>query len=127
MKAVGHVNDELAKNLKGWDVTKQTEVDELMKKIDGTENKGKLGANAILGVSLAVAKAGAAAKGVPLYKHFADLAGNKDLLLPVPSFNVINGGSHAGNRLAFQEFMILPVGAKSFSHAMQIGCEVSLV
>lgn len=110
--------------MKGWDVTKQREIDELMKKLDGTENKGKLGANAILGVSLAVAKAGAAAKGVPLYQHFADLAGNPHLLLPVPSFNVINGGSHAGNRLAFQEFMILPVGAQSFSQAMQMGCEV---
>mmetsp|Transcript_658 Transcript_658/g.685 ORF Transcript_658/g.685 Transcript_658/m.685 type:complete len:457 (+) Transcript_658:84-1454(+) len=124
LKAVGNVNDTLAKNLKGWDVTKQREIDELMKKLDGTENKGKLGANAILGVSLAVAKAGAAAKGVPLYQHFADLAGNPHLLLPVPSFNVINGGSHAGNRLAFQEFMILPVGAQSFSQAMQMGCEV---
>ena len=78
--------------------------------LDGTENKGKLGANAILGVSLAVCKAGAAHKDVPLYKHIADLAGNKDLILPVPALNVINGGSHAGNRLAMQEFMILPTG-----------------
>jgi enolase len=125
LKAVANVNDILAKNLKGFDVSKQREIDELMKKLDGTENKGKFGANAILGVSLAVAKAGAAARGVPLYQHFADLAGNnKQLLLPVPSFNVINGGSHAGNRLAFQEFMILPVGAQNFSQAMQMGCEV---
>lgn len=124
LKAVKNVNETLAKSLKGFDVTKQREIDELMKKLDGTENKGNLGANAILGVSLAVAKAGAAARGIPLYQHFADVAGNTDLLLPVPSFNVINGGSHAGNRLAFQEFMILPVGAESFSHAMQIGCEV---
>lgn len=78
--------------------------------LDGTENKSKLGANAILGVSLAVAKAGAAKKGVPLYKHLADLAGNNDIVLPVPAFNVINGGSHAGNKLAMQEFMILPTG-----------------
>ena len=99
-------------------------IDDLLIKLDGTPNKGKLGANAILGVSLAVSKAGAAAKGVPLYQHYADLAGNKDLVLPVPSFNVINGGSHAGNRLAFQEFMILPVGAKSFTEAMIMGCEV---
>lgn len=75
----------------------------------GTPNKTKLGANAILGVSLAAARAGAATKGVPLYRHFADLAGNnKELVMPVPSFNVINGGSHAGNALAFQEFMVLP-------------------
>lgn len=96
-----------------------------MLNLDGTDNKAKLGANAILGVSLAVAKAGAAAKSVPLYRHFADLAGNtNDLVLPVPSFNVINGGSHAGNRLAFQEFMILPTGASSFTEAMIMGCEV---
>jgi enolase len=127
LKACNNVNDIIAKNLKGYDVTKQREIDDLMKKLDGTENKGKLGANAILGVSLAVAKAGAAAKNIPLYKHFADLSGNtKDLYLPVPSFNVINGGSHAGNRLAFQEFMVLPVGATSFHQAMQIGCEVRL-
>lgn len=81
-----------------------------MLNLDGTENKSKLGANAILGVSLAVAKAGAAKKGVPLYKHLADLAGNADIVLPVPAFNVINGGSHAGNKLAMQEFMILPTG-----------------
>ena len=78
--------------------------------LDGTDNKSKLGANAILGVSLAVCKAGAAHKGVPLYRHIADLAGNTDLILPVPAFNVINGGSHAGNKLAMQEFMILPTG-----------------
>jgi len=92
--------------------------------LDGTENKEKLGANAILGVSLAVTKAGAAAKGVPLYRHIADLAGKKDVLLPVPAFNIINGGSHAGNKLAMQEFMILPVGASSFSEAMRMGVEV---
>lgn len=86
--------------------------------------QSKLGANAILGVSLAVSKAGAGAKRVPLYQHFADLAGNTQLVLPVPSFNVINGGEHAGNKLAFQEFMILPTGAETFSHAMQIGTEV---
>ena len=73
----------------------------------------KLGANAILGVSLAVCKAGAAKKGVPLYRHIADLAGNKEVILPVPAFNVINGGSHAGNKLAMQEFMILPTGAST--------------
>ena len=98
-----------------------------MLELDGTENKTKLGANAILGVSLAVCKAGAAHKGVPLYRHIADLAGNKEVILPVPAFNVINGGTHAGNKLAMQEFMILPTGADSFRDAMRIGAEVSPV
>jgi enolase len=101
----------------------QEELDKFMIELDGTDNKGKLGANAILGVSMAACKAGAAEKGVPLYRHIADLAGNKDVLLPVPAFNVINGGSHAGNKLAFQEFMILPVGASNFSEAMRMGTE----
>jgi len=111
--------------LQGKDPTKQKELDEFMcKELDGTENKGKLGANAILAVSLCAAKAGAAEKGVPLYKHIADLAGNPKVVLPVPAFNVINGGSHAGNALAMQEFMILPVGASSFAEAMRMGSEV---
>lgn len=85
----------------------------------------KLGANALLGVSLAIARAGAAQKGVPLYQHIADIAGKKEpFILPVPTFNVINGGSHAGNKLAMQEFMIMPTGASSFSQAMKIGSEV---
>ncbi|KAK2111572.1 Beta-enolase, partial [Saguinus oedipus] len=105
-------------------VVDQEKVDKFMIELDGTENKSKFGANAILGVSLAVCKAGAAEKGVPLYRHIADLAGNPDLILPVPAFNVINGGSHAGNKLAMQEFMILPVGASSFKEAMRIGAEV---
>ncbi|KAL6127840.1 hypothetical protein ACLB2K_071201 [Fragaria x ananassa] len=84
----------------------------------------QLGANAILAVSLAVCKAGAIVKKIPLYKHIANLAGNKTLVLPVPAFNVINGGSHAGNKLAMQEFMILPVGASSFKEAMNMGVEV---
>uniref|UniRef100_A0A2I3RKY2 phosphopyruvate hydratase n=1 Tax=Pan troglodytes TaxID=9598 RepID=A0A2I3RKY2_PANTR len=84
----------------------------------------KFGANAILGVSLAVCKAGAAERELPLYRHIAQLAGNSDLILPVPAFNVINGGSHAGNKLAMQEFMILPVGAESFRDAMRLGAEV---
>ncbi|MCQ9255613.1 phosphopyruvate hydratase, partial [Vibrio parahaemolyticus] len=92
---------------------------------DGTPNKGKLGANAILGVSLAVAKAGAAEKGVPLYAHISDLAGTKKpYVLPVPFMNVLNGGSHAGGRLAFQEFMIVPSEAASFTEAMRQGAEV---
>jgi enolase len=106
------------------DVTKQELVDKFLLDLDGTPNKSKFGANAILGVSLAVARAGAAEKGVPLYRHLADLAGTKKIILPVPAFNVINGGSHAGNKLAMQEFMILPTGASSFSEAMKMGAEV---
>ena len=110
----------------GRDPTAQGEIDRAMIKLDGTPNKANLGANAILGVSLAVSKAGAAAKNVPLYKHYADLAGNTEekFTMPVPCFNVINGGSHAGNKLAFQEYFVIPTGAESFKEAMQIGCEV---
>lgn len=126
LKAIANINDTIAPFLisKNVDVTKQTEVDQLMLDLDGTENKSKLGANAILAVSLAVCKAGAAQKGVPLYRHIADLSGNKKIVLPVPSFNVINGGSHAGNKLAMQEFMILPTGAATFKEAVRIGAEV---
>jgi len=125
-KAIANINECIAPELlkANLEVTQQTEVDEFMINLDGTENKSKLGANAILGVSLAVAKAGAAKRGIPLYKHLADLAGNKDIILPVPAFNVINGGSHAGNKLAMQEFMILPTGATSFTEAMKMGSEV---
>uniref|UniRef100_A0A8C6SKP0 Beta-enolase n=1 Tax=Neogobius melanostomus TaxID=47308 RepID=A0A8C6SKP0_9GOBI len=125
-KAVGHVNKDIAPKLiqKNFNVVEQEKIDQFMLELDGTENKSQFGANAILGVSLAVCKAGAAEKGVPLYRHIADLAGNKDVILPVPAFNVINGGSHAGNKLAMQEFMILPVGAANFHEAMRIGAEV---
>ncbi|XP_026816002.1 enolase isoform X1 [Rhopalosiphum maidis] len=124
--AVNNINNIIAPALikAGLIVTEQRAIDDIMLKLDGTPNKSKLGANAILGVSLAVAKAGAFKKGVPLYKHIADLAGNKEIILPVPAFNVINGGSHAGNKLAMQEFMILPTGASSFTEAMKIGSEV---
>jgi len=124
--AVSNINNIIAPALieKNIDVTQQTSVDQIMFDLDGTENKSKLGANAILAVSLAVCKAGAAQKGVPLYQHIADLAGNKKVILPVPAFNVINGGSHAGNKLAMQEFMILPTGAANFTEAMRIGAEV---
>merc|ERR1719356_759444 len=106
------------------DVREQQALDDKMMAVDGTPNKSKLGANAILGISMAAAKAAAAGKGIPLYKHFADLAGNTGpMVLPVPCFNVVNGGSHAGNKLAFQEYFIIPVGADSFREAMRIGCE----
>ena len=120
LNAVNNVNTILGPAILGKDEIDQVILDNLMIGLDGTPNKSKLGANAILGVSLALAKAGAGKKNVPLYQHFADLAGNKDLVMPVPSFNVINGGSHAGNALAFQEFMVLPVGAGSFKEAMQV-------
>uniref|UniRef100_A0A8C9ER37 phosphopyruvate hydratase n=1 Tax=Pavo cristatus TaxID=9049 RepID=A0A8C9ER37_PAVCR len=126
LQAVDHINSTVAPAIvgSGLSVVDQEKIDNLMLEMDGTENKSKFGANAILGVSLAVCKAGAAEKDVPLYRHIADLAGNSDLILPVPAFNVINGGSHAGNKLAMQEFMILPVGAESFRDAMRIGAEV---
>ncbi|EEC42998.1 plastidic enolase [Phaeodactylum tricornutum CCAP 1055/1] len=126
LQAVQNVNDILGPAVMGMDPVGQGSVDDVMLELDGTPNKANLGANAILGVSLAVAKAGAAAKKVPLYRHFADLAGNNldTYTMPVPCFNVINGGSHAGNKLAFQEYFVIPTGAKSFAEAMQIGCEV---
>jgi len=124
LKAVENINTIIAPALKGLNPVNQKELDEKMKALDGTPNKTKLGANAILAVSMALCKAGAAEKGIPLYKHLSELAGNSKLVLPVPSFNIINGGSHAGNALAMQEFMILPVGASSFAEAMKMGCEV---
>jgi len=129
-KAVSNINTIIAPAIIGKSPLAQKEIDDLMiKDLDGTTNewgfpKKKLGANAILAVSLAVSRAGAAAKGLPLYKYIAELAGNPDLVLPVPAFNVINGGSHAGNKLAYQEFMILPTGADSFAQAMRMGAEV---
>lgn len=125
-KAVNNINTLIAPLLVGssLNVTQQKEVDDAMLKLDGTENKDKLGANAILGVSMAVCRAGAAEKGVPLFKYIAELAGNNNIVLPVPALNVINGGSHAGNKLAMQEFMILPTGAASFTEAMKMGSEV---
>jgi len=124
-KAVANVNTVLADAVKGIDVSDQRAVDDAMLAADGTPNKGNLGANAILGVSLAASKAGAAAKGVPLWKHYADVAGNPiPETLPVPCFNVINGGEHAGNKLAFQEFFVIPTSAETFTESMEIGCEV---
>jgi len=132
LKAVANVNNIIGPKLRGMDVTKQTEIDKLMvESLDGSKNewgwsKSKLGANAILAVSMAVCRAGAAASKMPLYKYIAKIGckPTDKFVMPVPSFNVINGGSHAGNRLACQEFMILPVGASSFKDAMIIGAEV---
>uniref|UniRef100_A0A914GRA0 Enolase n=1 Tax=Globodera rostochiensis TaxID=31243 RepID=A0A914GRA0_GLORO len=126
LKAVENVNTKIAPALvgKNFSVTQQNEIDKFLIELDGTDNKGNFGANAILGVSLAVCKAGAVHKGLPLYKYIAELAGIKKVILPVPAFNVINGGSHAGNKLAMQEFMVLPIGAKTFKEAMLIGSEI---
>jgi enolase len=121
LKAVANVNDILAAELIGADVYDQNLIDKIMIELDGTPNKGKLGANAILGVSLAVAKAAAEESGMPLYRYVGGVNANT---LPVPMMNIINGGSHADNSIDFQEFMIMPVGAKSFTHAMKMGTEI---
>merc|ERR1719399_420828 len=131
-KAVKNVNEVIGPALKGMVVTKQTQIDKMMvETLDGTQNmwgwsKSKLGANAVLAVSMAVCRAGAASMQMPLYEYVANIAGKptNEFIMPVPSFNVINGGSHAGNRLACQEFMILPVGASSFKEGLIIGAEV---
>jgi enolase len=125
-KALKNINETLGPAIvkAKLDPADQAGLDKFMRDLDGTPNKAKLGANAILGVSMAACKAGAAAKGVPLYRHIADLAGRPKLLMPVPCFNIINGGSHAGNKLAMQEFMVLPTGASSFTEAMKMGSEV---
>jgi len=123
-KAVDNVKTIIGPAVIGMNPVEQEAIDQKMIELDGTPNKTKLGANAILAVSLAVCKAGAAQKGVPLYRHIAELAGTGKLVMPVPWMNVINGGSHAGNRLAMQEFMIGATGATSFKQAMQMGCEV---
>ncbi len=126
-KAVTNVNEILSKKLIGFDVREQEKIDEKMISIDGTENKSNIGANAILSVSLAVAKLAAKLSEIPLYTHIHRLAFNKtreDYLLPLPSCNIINGGEHGGNNLAIQEFMILPIGAGSFSNAIQNVAEV---
>lgn len=120
-QAVDNVNDALAAELIGFSVFDQNLIDKIMIEADGTPNKGKLGANAILGVSLAVAKAAAAELGLPLYRYVGGVNANT---LPVPMMNIINGGSHADNSIDFQEFMIMPVGAESFSQGIRMGAEV---
>ncbi len=120
-KAVDNVNNIIAPELIGEKASHQKEIDTFMIDMDGTENKSKLGANAILGVSLAVAKAASKAYDMALYRY---LGGINALTLPVPMMNIINGGAHADNNIDFQEFMIAPVGAESFSHAIEMGCNV---
>jgi enolase len=122
--AVANVNNKIAPKLVGMDPTKQKEIDQLLLDLDGSENKANLGANAILGVSMAVCKAGAQSSGNPLYEHIGVLSGTQEFVLPVPSLNVINGGEHGGNEIAFQEFMIMPVDAPSFKEALVLGVEV---
>ena len=121
LKAVQNVNDTIAEELIGMNVFEQPLIDKTLIELDGTDNKGKLGANAILGVSLAVAKAGAEALGLPLYQY---IGGVNAKVLPVPMMNIINGGEHADNSVDLQEFMIMPVGAKTFSDALQMCAEV---
>ena len=120
-KAVENVNDVIAEELLGYSVFEQNLIDKTMIEIDGTPNKAKLGANAILGVSLAVAKAAANELGLPLYRYIGGVSANT---LPVPMMNIINGGSHSDAPIAFQEFMIMPVKAESFSHALKMGTEI---
>ncbi|OEY73499.1 phosphopyruvate hydratase [Salegentibacter salarius] len=120
-KAVENVNDIIAEELLGYSVFEQNLIDKAMIEIDGTPNKAKLGANAILGVSLAVAKAAANELGLPLYRYIGGVSANT---LPVPMMNIINGGSHSDAPIAFQEFMIMPVKAESFSHALKMGTEI---
>lgn len=120
-KAVAHVNDEIAKALCGMRVTCQQEIDARLMEADGTEAKKNLGANAVLGASLACARAGAQVYKQPLYRYIGGVAGT---LLPMPMMNILNGGAHADNSIDFQEFMIVPVGAETFKEALRMGCEV---
>lgn len=120
-KAIAAVHGEIFDAIGGFDATQQVQIDEAMIALDGTKNKSRLGANALLGVSLAVAKAAAASNGLPLYRY---VGGTSARLLPVPMMNIINGGAHADNPIDFQEFMILPVGAKTFAEGLRTGAEI---
>jgi enolase len=121
LKAVNNINEKLAEELYGIDVTNQREIDELMLEIDGTENKSKLGANATLAVSMAAAKAAAQSTGLPLYRY---VGGANAKTLPVPMMNILNGGAHADNKIDFQEFMVVPIGASSFAEGLRWGVEI---
>jgi len=124
LKAVSYVNGEIRQALLGKDVTDQAAIDQIMIDLDGTPNKARFGANAILAVSLAVAKAAALAQGIPLYRYVANLAGTTELSLPLPMMNIINGGKHASGSTDIQEFMIMPVGAETFTQCIQMGAEI---
>lgn len=125
LHAVENINGAIASALDGLDASNQEAIDEVMLKLDGTENKEKLGANAILAVSLAVAKAATVSAGIPLYAHIAKLNGTADKFsMPLPMMNILNGGEHADNNVDIQEFMIQPVGAKSFSEGLRMGAEI---
>ncbi len=119
-KAIDNVNRIIAPNIVGMDVQDQVRIDGKLIELDGTENKSKLGANAILGVSIACAKVASNSLGIPLYRYIGGLNAN---VLPVPMMNIINGGKHADNNVDFQEFMIVPAGAHSFSQALRMGVE----
>jgi enolase len=121
LKAVKNVNTILAENLTGWDVADQTGIDQMMIELDGTANKSKLGANAMLAVSLAVAKAAALEANLPLYRY---IGGTNAKILPIPMMNILNGGAHADNKIDFQEFMVMPIGATTFSEGLQWGVEI---
>jgi enolase len=121
LKAVKNVNTILADNLLGWDVADQTGIDAMMIALDATPNKGKLGANAILAVSMAVAKAAALEANLPLYRY---IGGTNAKILPMPMMNILNGGAHADNKIDFQEFMVMPVGASSFSEGLRWGVDI---
>jgi len=124
LRAVGHVNGPIKALLLGQDVTAQRELDALMIAADGTDNKAKFGANAILAVSLAAAKAAALARRMPLYQHIADINGSTGFSMPVPMMNILNGGEHADNNVDIQEFMVQPVGAPSFAEGLRAGAEI---
>ena len=121
IKAVKNVNDHIAKAVEGFDVSAQAAIDQMMIELDGTANKGKLGANAILAVSMAVAKAAAEEANLPLYRY---IGGTNAKTLPIPMMNIVNGGAHADNKIDFQEFMVMPIGAPSFSEGLRWGVEI---
>ncbi|HBT92846.1 MAG TPA: phosphopyruvate hydratase [Chitinophagaceae bacterium] len=121
IKAVKNVNDHIAKAIEGFDVSAQAAIDQIMIELDGTANKGKLGANAILAVSMAVAKAAAEEANLPLYRY---IGGTNAKTLPIPMMNIINGGAHADNKIDFQEFMVMPIGAPNFSEGLRWGVEI---
>src|SRR4051812_32319791 len=121
LRAVENINTEVSEAIMGLDAQEQSFIDRTLIDLDGTENKGRLGANALLAVSMAVAKAAAEESGLPLYRYFG---GSGAMQMPVPMMNVVNGGAHANNSLDIQEFMIVPIGAQSFREAMRCGAEV---